>query len=351
MIRTVLLSRCLFMVLSVPVSTIGIFVWRIYNQSATIRYGSSTMDPLTDIIALLHPHAAFSKPITGRGKWGVRYAAYELPSFCIILQGQCWLVIEGDTPRLLERGDFLLLPATPEFELVSELGVDCVPGLPSAGGVRHGNPRGKPDFRTIGGTFLIDLASAAMLGLMTEKIHIRSAECDTSRLTRVVDLILDEFTSDRPGRDAILGRLLEVLLVESLRAPGLVQEGVTTGLLAGLRDASLGGVLRALHSDVSHAWTVAELAKRAGMSRSAFAMRFTSTVGCAPMEYLSRWRMSLARNALSRGGKSLDRLAEEIGYESASAFSTAFRRRFGCAPGTFARKAASLSNPEVPARV
>ena len=122
-------------------------------------------------------------------------------------------------------------------------------------------------------------------------------------------------------------------------------------MLAGLRDASLGGVLRALHSDVSHAWTVAELAKRAGMSRSAFAMRFTSTVGCAPMEYLSRWRMSLARNALSRGGKSLDRLAEEIGYESASAFSTAFRRRFGCAPGTFARKAASLSNPEVPARV
>jgi AraC-like DNA-binding protein len=82
---------------------------------------------------------------------------------------------------------------------------------------------------------------------------------------------------------------------------------------------------------------VAELAKLAGMSRSAFAARFADTLGCAPIEYLSRWRMALAQDALSRGGKSLDRLADEIGYESASAFSTAFRRRTGCSPGAFAR--------------
>jgi len=92
-----------------------------------------------------------------------------------------------------------------------------------------------------------------------------------------------------------------------------------------------------MHSDVRHRWTVAELAKRAGMSRSAFATRFVATIGCAPIEYLSKWRMSLAQDALSHGGKSLDDLAEEIGYESASAFSTAFRRRFGCPPGAFAR--------------
>ncbi|WP_312015939.1 helix-turn-helix transcriptional regulator [Bradyrhizobium sp. JYMT SZCCT0428] len=108
-------------------------------------------------------------------------------------------------------------------------------------------------------------------------------------------------------------------------------------MLAGLRDPALAGVLRALHSDVRAGWTVADLAKLAGMSRSAFAARFSETLGCAPMEYLSRWRMTLAQDALSRGGKSLDRLAEEMGYESASAFSTAFRRRVGCSPGTFAR--------------
>src|SRR5258707_13749500 len=114
------------------------------------------MDPLTDIVALLRPHAAFSKPITGRGRWGVRYDTHKSPSFCIVLEGQCWLTMEGDAPRLLERGDFLLLPFTPAFTLVSEPDVDCVPGRPSLKGVRHGDPEGAPDFRMIGGTFQIE---------------------------------------------------------------------------------------------------------------------------------------------------------------------------------------------------
>src|SRR6476646_5856115 len=302
------------------------------------------MDPLTDVVSLLRPHAAFSKPITGRGKWGVRYAAYELPSFCIVLEGKCWLNIEGDAPRLLEVRDFLLLLFTPAFTLVSELGVDCVPGVPTATGVRHGDPDEAPDFRMIGGTFLVEAVNAALLGLLAERIHVRSAESDTSRLTRIIDLIMDEYAAERPGRDTILERFLEVMLVESLRRPGSGHESVPAGLIAGLQDAPIAGALRAMHSDVRHGWTVAELAKRACMSRSAFASRFTAMIGCAPMEYLSRWRMSLAQDALRRGGKSLENLAEEIGYESASAFSTAFRRRIGCAPGAFARSRQSASS-------
>ena len=104
-----------------------------------------------------------------------------------------------------------------------------------------------------------------------------------------------------------------------------------------MQDPALARVLRAMHADVRAGWTVAGLAQLAGMSRSAFSARFSRTLGCAPMEYLLRWRMTLAQDALSRGGRSLDRLAEEIGYESASAFSTAFRRRLGCSPGAFAR--------------
>jgi len=256
-----------------------------------------------------------------------------------VLEGQGWLTTEDDAPRLLERGDFLLLPFTPAFSLVSELGAECIPGRPSRKGVRHGDPKGAPDFRMIGGMFEIELVNAALLELMSQKIHIRAAEFDTSRLTRIIDLIMDEYAAERPGRDAILQRFLEAMLVEALRWPSLSQESLPTGLIAGLRDAPISGALRAMHSDVRHGWTVAELAKHAGMSRSAFATRFATTIGCAPMEYLSRWRMSLAQDALSRGGKSLDHLAEEIGYESASAFSTAFRRRLGCAPGAFARTA------------
>lgn len=295
------------------------------------------MDPLTDIVALLRPHAAFSKPVTGRGKWGVRYDAHELPSFCIVLDGQCWLTTKGDAPRLLERGDFLLLPFTPAFSLVSELGVECVAGRPSRKGVRYGDPKGAPDFRMIGGTFQIELVNAGLLELISQKIHIRAAEFDTSRLRRIIDLIMDEYATERPGRDAILQRFLEAMLVEALRWPSFSHESLPLGLIAGLRDAPISRALRAMHSDVRHGWTVAELAKRAGMSRSAFAARFATTIGCAPMEYLSRWRMSIAQDVLSKGEASLENLAEEIGYESASAFSTAFRKRLGCPPGAFAR--------------
>ena len=125
---------------------------------------------------------------------------------------------------------------------------------------------------------------------------------------------------------------------------GLSHESLPLGLIAGLRDVQISGALRAMHSDVRHRWTVGEMAKRVGMSRSAFATRFAAKVGCAPMEYLSTWRMSLARDTLSRGGKSLNELAEEIGYESASAFSTAFRRRVGCPPAAFSRTDQRVAN-------
>jgi AraC-like DNA-binding protein len=296
------------------------------------------MDPLSDLIALLRPHAAVSKPITGRGKWGVRYSAYGLPGFAIVLSGQCWLEIDGNEPVQLDRGDFVLLPSTPAFALFSQPGADCVHRDPTDTGVRHGEQEGEPDFRMLGGAFRIEMVNAPLLiALLPGMIHVRSSEGDTGRLGRIIDLIMEECGSDHPGRGMILQRLLEVLLVESLRWRSIGEHALPAGLLSGMRDPVLARVLRAVHSDVRAGWTVAELAKLAGMSRSAFAARFGETLGCAPIEYLSRWRMALAQDALSRGGKSLDRLADEIGYESASAFSTAFRRRVGCSPGTFAR--------------
>jgi AraC-like DNA-binding protein len=176
-------------------------------------------------------------------------------------------------------------------------------------------------------------------------IHVRAADGNTGRLTRIIDLLLSECAAARPGRDLILERLLEVMLVECLRRRGLGDDALPAGLLAGLRDPALAGVLRAIHADVRAGWTVAALAQRAGMSRSAFAARFGETLGCAPIEYLARWRMALARDALSRGGITLERLAEQIGYESASAFSTAFRKRVGSAPGAFARARRAMTAP------
>lgn len=295
------------------------------------------MDPLSDVIALLRPHTALSKPIAARGEWGVRYRAYGMPGFALVLEGGCWLAIEGSAPVRLERGDFVLLPATPAFEMTSRPGLPCVPVEPSESAVRHGDPDGAPDFRMLGGAFRIERANAPLLlALLPEMIHIRSAVRDTSRLSRVIDLLMDECAAERPGGDTIVDRLLEVMLVEALRGQA-VGGTLPAGLLAGMQDPALAKALRAVHADVRAGWTVAGLARVAGLSRSAFAARFMQAIGCAPIEYLARWRMALAKDALRRGGKPLGRLAEEIGYESASAFSTAFRRRVGCAPGGFAR--------------
>ena len=298
------------------------------------------MDPLSDVISLLRPHTAVSKPITGRGSWGVRYAAHGQPGFTVVLAGQCWLVVEGQEPLRIERGDFILLPATPAFTLSSRPGVECALRDPSDTAVRHGDQDGEPDFRSLGGSFRIEPVNAPLLlALLPGLIHIRASEGGTGRLNRVVALMMEECGSERPGRDMILERLLEIMLVEWLRSPGIGEEALPAGLLAGMRDPVLARVLRAMHADVRAGWTVAALAKLAGMSRSAFAARFGAAVGCGPIEYLLRWRMALAQDALSRGARPLERLAEEIGYESASAFSTAFRRRVGCSPGAFARSA------------
>lgn len=296
------------------------------------------MDPFSDLIALLRPHTAQAKSITGRGKWGIRYRAYGKPSFAIVLAGQCWLALEDAEPVLLARGDFVLLPATPAFAVYSDEDAPRVSLEPTGQALRHGEPEGEADFSMLGGSFEIEPVNAPLLlSLLPGMIHISAAGSDTGRLSRLIALIMEECAGDGPGKEAILARLLEVLMMECLRRPGSGREPLSMGLLSGLRDQALAPALRAMHADVRAGWTVAGLARLAGMSRSAFAARFSDKVGCGPLEYLARWRMVLARDALSRGGKPLERLAEEIGYDSASAFSTAFRRRVGCAPGAFAR--------------
>lgn len=300
------------------------------------------MDPLSHLVALLRPHAALSKPISGRGRWGVRYAAYDAPGFALMLSGRCWLEPAGAPAIALERGDFVLLPSTPAFALMSEPGVACAPGVPSFTPLRHGEAAGAPDVEMLGGTFSIAAVNAPLLlGLLPEMVLVRAQ--DAGRIRRLVDLIMEECADTLPGREMIVQRLLEVLLVEALRWPGRDEAHASAGLLAGMRDLGVSAALRAIHADVARGWTVAELAQLAAMSRSAFAARFKACLGCAPMEYLARWRMRLAQDALSRGGVPLDRLAEQVGYESASALSTAFRKRIGCAPGAFARQQAQLA--------
>lgn len=302
------------------------------------------MDPLSDIIALLRPNTAISKPITGRGRWGARYSAHDAPGFTIVLKGECWICFEGQRPMRLRQGDFLLLPATPAFSLSSHADIAGELRNPTDTPVRHGEQEGEADFESLGGTFRIERVNASLLlALLPRMIAIPSSEGRSARLGRVIALIVEECAGNEPGREMILQRMLEILLVEALRWRGAAAGDVHAGLLNGMRDPALARVLAAMHADVRSNWTVAALAKIAGQSRSAFAARFGEVLGCGPIEYLARWRMALAKDALLRGTKTLDGIAADIGYESASAFSTAFRKRLGCPPGKFARISAAAA--------
>ena len=143
------------------------------------------------------------------------------------------------------------------------------------------------------------------------------------------------FRQPRPARDVVLSRLLEVLFIEALRATA--ETAASPGLVRGLADARVADALRAMHERPSHAWTVAELADVAALSRSAFFERFGKTVGVAPMAYLLAWRMGLAKQWLRQGQRRIAEVAERVGYRSASAFSVAFTRCVGQSPGQYAR--------------
>jgi AraC-like DNA-binding protein len=269
----------------------------------------------------------------------VRYAAYEDPCFCLILDGSCFLDAEGIGPIKLEDGDFLLLPATPGFTLASDLAMKPKLMAPAhTEELRHGTKAGPPTMRMLGGYFRFDRANAQLLvRFLPSLVLIRRGAPGASRLCRLVELLGEETTERLPGRDLILERLVEVLLVEALRFRPAEAAREEQGLLAGLADPALARALRHIHDDVARPWTVADLARTAGMSRAVFAERFSRKVGMPPMQYLLEWRIAIAKDVLRRERAPLAEVAEKIGYQSASAFSTAFSRHAGCSPSAYAR--------------
>jgi AraC-like DNA-binding protein len=295
-------------------------------------------DPLSQVITLLRPRAVYSKVISGAGRWAVRYSEFGHPSFCTVLDGSCRLTVDGHEAITLEAGDFLLLPTTPGFtmsgfEPATPVRIDASAAAAEARDeLRHGTPDGDPDVRLLGGYFLFESPDAGLLvSMLPALVHVRGAQ----RLSTLVQLVAEETREHKAGRDLVLSRLIDMMLIEALRSTQ--GEGAPPGLLNGLGDARLATAMRELHADPARSWTVEELAKAAAMSRSAFFDHFTRAVGVAPMEYLLSWRMALAKDLLVREDVGIAEVAERVGYGSASTFSTAFSRHVGLPPGQFAR--------------
>lgn len=300
-------------------------------------------DPLADVVTLLQPRASFSKLVLGAGPWRVERSEAGQLFYCVILEGGCRITMDGHEPIALLSGDFALIPASYGVAISSleppPAGVDTL--MPVALGnneFRIGAQDGPVDVRMLVGHCSFGSPDASLLvSLLPQFVHVRGEQ----RLATLVQLVREESRERRPAREVVLSRLLEVLLIEALRSTA--GTNASPGLVRGLADERLALALRGMHDRPTHAWTVAELAKEAALSRTTFFERFSRAVGVTPMDYLLAWRMALAKDLLRRNEGRVAEIAERVGYGSASTFSVAFTRHVGQPPTQYAREQAGVT--------
>lgn len=270
--------------------------------------------------------------------------AERIVIFHLITEGECFVEREGAPPLRLAAGDVVLFPQGDAHRMASE------PGLAPAQGSRLDHvlarrPRevafggGGTMTRLVCGYMACDTRLARMLfaGLPpVVRVNVRGSNAGTW-LEASVRYALAEARSPRPGGSGVLAKLAEVLFIEVLRLYMNEQSPGRTGWLAGVGDRVVGAALTALHKRPAHAWTLEELAREAGTSRSVLAERFQALVGTSAMQYLTQWRMMLAANLLCHTNAPLARIAEDVGYQTDTAFSRAFRREFGAPPAAWRR--------------
>lgn len=270
--------------------------------------------------------------------------AERLVIFHMIVEGECWVELEGAAPVHLGPGDVALFPQGHGHRMTSQPGLAPVPAG-RLGVVLARRPRqihyggGGAATRLLCGYMACDARLGRMLlaGLPPiVKVDVRASGAG-SWLEASVRYALAEARSPRPGGDGLLAKLAEVVFIEVLRLYMHQQGEGRTGWLAGVGDRIVGGALTAMHKTPAYAWTLDELARVAGTSRSVLAERFHALVGSTPMQYLTQWRMMLAANLLRGSKQPLMLIAQDVGYQTDTAFSRAFRREFGVPPAAWRR--------------
>ncbi|HEY6453629.1 MAG TPA: AraC family transcriptional regulator [Steroidobacteraceae bacterium] len=289
----------------------------------------------------LSPSAASAAPLLEPG-------AERVVIFHLITAGECYVELGAETPVRLIAGDAVIFPQGDAHRMSS------APGLPPATGARldavlSRRPRqlayggGGPITRLVCGYLACDarLARLLLAGLPPlVRVNVRGSNAGVW-LEASVRYALAEARSPRAGAEGVLAKLAEVLFIEVLRLYMNGQGEGRTGWLAAVGDRIVGAALHALHKRPAHAWTLDELARTVGTSRSVLAERFAHLVGSAPMQYLTQWRMLLASNLLCRSSAPLASIAQDVGYQTDTAFSRAFRREFGAPPAAWRRSRAA----------
>jgi len=306
------------------------------------------MDPLEDVFAALRVNHAVHARIQADGPWGISFACGETARFGLILDGRMWLKAEGvEPPRLLQAGDCYVLVQGRHYVLSDEPGRptrSCLEVVKSRVGGIVEIGSGGAKATVITGWFTFDEPGARpLMELMPALLVTHLDEERTRALASMLGLLEMETANGGLGSAGVAIRLADILLMQAIRAHAATktqaneEEDSAGGWLGALAERRIGASLRAMHREPARDWTVEQLASKAGMSRSAFASRFREKVGESPLAYLARWRLFRAATLLRQGDRTQAEIAALIGYESEAAFSKAFKRAMGVAPGAWRR--------------
>ena len=304
------------------------------------------LDPLGEALHALRLSGAFYCRTELTAPFGVTLPAFPGSlMFHIMTSGRCWLEVADEEPVLLGPGDLALAhgrghrlvsepDATAErlFDLEREEISSCYEVL------RHGG--GGAETTMMCGVVDFDHPAARQLiDVLPEVVQVDSwSSSEVEWLQSTLGFIASEARQLRPGGETIITRLCDIIVVQAIRSWIADVPEAKAGWLGALQDEQIGGAIAHIHRNPEHGWTVASLAQKAAMSRSAFSARFTELVGDAPMRYVTRWRMHVARTWLREGDLSTMDVALRLGYQSEAAFSRAFKRTLGVSPGAVRRQ-------------
>jgi len=316
------------------------------------------MDVLADALAAMRVGQSRSARTEVHAPWGLRFPAASGATFHVVLSGSCWLLPEfGAEPILLERGDVVFLRNGAAHCLADDPASTVRDFAPNRWGPRATIGRVEidgPGDRALlicGAYPLTRSRPHPLLGQLPDILHLPAARARHTGLLATVEILAAELEEHRPGRDGVVPALIDAMLLLILRAwaddstsqksmsqrsasPGSATPG---GWAVAINDPSISSALAAIHEDPAHPWTVETLGARCGLSRSAFAERFTAMVGEPPLTYLTWWRMTTGGRLLCESDAPLSAIAQHVGYSSEFAFAKAFKREFGIAPGRFRR--------------
>ncbi|MCP1645706.1 AraC-like DNA-binding protein [Pseudomonas citronellolis] len=301
------------------------------------------MDPLSDVLSLLKPRSQFYAGFDAAGDWSFDFPPHEGIKFTAVMRGTCWGITDDlQHPVRFAEGDCFLLNSRRRFVLSSD------PALPAENaehileaaardGVAVHNGGG--EVFLISGRFDFSGNHAAVLfDALPPIVNIPKASTQAEVLRWSLDQLASELRTPQPGGALMSTHLVHLMLVQVLRLFLGNSGELPQGWFLALTDRQIGRAIGALHAEPARHWTLEELARTAGLSRTVFAQRFKALVGSTAMDYLTRWRMLLAADRIRDDRQSIASIAFSLGYESESAFSTAFKRTMGFAPTRYRRQ-------------